>query len=363
MRSVSMKRGLALLLSLLMVLSSVAALLTLTVSAAAKIEHTIQNGTGNREPIRVGESFSYRASVKYEFSSFGFNMPTWNKTDSACTLHLYKWQGSYDATVAGTPIASRRFDPMVDGHCNWVTFDPQPAGEYLFHITDASFDAGVWSNTSPVNSKGFLYLNGKEQRGEPELFLRFSKAVEDPFGTCEPSQDMLNKMEMYASAEGSTVYEIGESVGVRLNTLVPFSGMEAKFGTYYKDDIELDMSVYAWKGTFNATVAEAPVATERVRLADNQYASAVFGKQPAGDYLFLIHNMTTSPALYAYENTKGFEGEVYADGITSETATLMPFIRIHFTAEAEDYFAPCEVSGDLPDGTHTTPPRLRYPRG
>ena len=358
MKFISLKRSLALILSLLMILTSVATVLTVSVvttAAAAKIEHSIQNGTGNREPLRIGEGFSYRAKVEYSFHSFGFSMPTWEKKDSKATLCLFAWKGTYEATVASEPIVKKVFDPLVDGHTNWVTFDAQPAGEYLFHIDSASYDAGVWSNTSPVDSKGFLYLDGKEQRGEPELSIRFTQAVEDPFGTCEPSQDMLNKVELYDTANGVVIYDIGESVGVRLNTLVPFSGMEAKFGTYYKDDLELDMSVYAWKGTYNATVAEAPVATGRTKLKDNQYAEVIFGKQPAGDYLFLIHNMNSAPGLYTYENATGLEGEVYADGITNESYTLWPYIRIHFTAEAEEYYAPCVGSGDLPDGNHKTP--------
>ncbi|MBQ3508331.1 MAG: hypothetical protein IJA91_07265, partial [Clostridia bacterium] len=87
-------KALALLLSVLMVLTCFTVILT--VSAAGATEHTVQNGTGNREPIRIGQGFSYRASVKYSFNSFGFNMPTWEKKDSACTLYLYKWQGSYE---------------------------------------------------------------------------------------------------------------------------------------------------------------------------------------------------------------------------------------------------------------------------
>ena len=346
-------KALALLLSVLMVLTCFTVILT--VSAAGATEHTVQNGTGNREPIRIGQGFSYRASVKYSFNSFGFNMPTWEKKDSACTLYLYKWQGSYEDTVAGTPIAAQRFDPMVDGRCNWVTFDPQPAGEYLFHIADASYDAGVWTNTSPVDSKGFLYIDGKEQRGEPELRLRFTEAVEDPYGVCTPSQDMLNKIELYDTADGVVIYDVNESVGVRLNTLVPVSGMEAKFGTYYRDDIELSMSVYAWKGAYNATVAEEPLSTGKTVLKDNQYAEVAFDKIPAGDYLFLIHGANTSPGLYTYAAATGFEGVVYADGITNESSSLMPYIRLHFTAEADEYFAPCVGGADLPDGNHKTP--------
>ena len=355
MKRFSFKRMLALCLSLLMMLSSLTAVLTFTVSAAPKKEHTIQNGTGKREPIRIGEGFSYRASVKYSFNSFGFSMPTWEKKDSRSTLYLFAWKGTYEATVASEPIAKQVFDPMVDGHTNWVTFDPQPAGEYLFHIADASYDAGVWTNTLPTGSKGFLYLNGKEQRGEPELSIRFTEAVEDPFGNCEQSQDMLNKVELYDSAEGVVIYDMNQSVGVRVNTTLPFTGMEAKFGTYYRDDIEVAMSVYAWKGTFDKTVAETPVGTGKTILKDNLYAEVTFGKIPAGDYLFLIHDMTQAPALYAYSTATGFEGEVYTDGTTGEFANIFPYVRIHFTGEADDYYAPCTAGEDAPDGNHKTP--------
>ncbi len=355
MKRFSFKRALALLLSLLMMLSALTAILTFTVSAAPKKEHTVQNGTGKREPIRVGQTYSYRASVLHPFTAFGINMPTWEKTDSACTLHLYKWQGTFEATVAGTPIASKTFDPMRDGARNWVEFDAQPAGEYLFHITDASYDAGVWTNTFPEDSKGFLYLDGVEQIGEPELFVRFAEAVEDPFGKCERSQDMLNKVEPYDSAEGVEIYQVNESIGLRLNTLVPFSGMEVKFGTYYRDDMEVTMSVYEWKGTYAATVAEKPAGTGRVTLKDNLYAEVSFGKLPAGDYLFLVHELNAVPGLYVYSDATGFEGDLYTDGIIGSTLNIFPYFRLHFTDEAEDYFAPCVGNGDLPDGNHKTP--------
>ena len=108
MKRFSFKRMLALCLSLLMMLSSLTAVLTFTVSAAPKKEYSIQNGTGKREPIRIGEGFSYRANVKYSFNSFGFSMPTWEKKDSKSTLYLYAWKGTYEATLAAEPIARRR---------------------------------------------------------------------------------------------------------------------------------------------------------------------------------------------------------------------------------------------------------------
>ncbi len=356
MRSNWFKRGTALLLCAVMVVAVFATVLTAVLPVhAAATEHSIQNGTGTREPVRVTGTFSYRANLKYGFSAFAFTMPTWNKTDSSCTLYVYKWQGSYDATVAGQPITTKRFDPMTDGGTNWVTFDPQPAGEYLFHVADVSADVGVWTNTSPVNSKGFMYLDGKEQRGEPELRVRFTESVEDPFNNCEPSQDMLNKVSPYGSGASEGIFEMSNSVGLRLTTTTPVSGMEAKFGTYYQSDIEVSMSAYEWKGTYKDTVAAEPVGTGRVTLVDNQSVGVSFAKIPAGDYLFLIHNLSKAPALYVYGDVAGFEGVVYVDGNTGENITAYPVMKVHFTAEAEDYFTPCSASSDAPDGTHTAP--------
>ena len=186
MKKMRMKRLLALALCAVMVAAVFAAIIP--VSAASEV--SIQNGTGNREPIRVGKTYSYRAIVNGEFTAFGFCMPTWTKKDSYATLYLYKWQGTYDKTVASTPVASKVFNPLTDGAYHWVEFDAQPAGEYLFHIADGGADVGVWTCSSPTDSKGFLYINGVEQRGEPELKIRFTDAPAEPFGNCEPSGDI-----------------------------------------------------------------------------------------------------------------------------------------------------------------------------
>ena len=64
MKRFSFKRVLALCLCLLMMLSSLTAVLTFTAFAAPQKEYSIQIGTGNREPIRIGEGFSYRAKLE-----------------------------------------------------------------------------------------------------------------------------------------------------------------------------------------------------------------------------------------------------------------------------------------------------------
>ena len=154
---------------------------------------SVQNGTGTRGAVAVTKTYSYRAILNGSFDGFGYCLPTYNTTTAECTISMYKWEGNYADTVAKTPIVSERFVAMKDNATNWVRFDPQPAGEYLFHISDVKGQVGVWTNQNPKDSKGFLYLNGVEQRGEPELHFNFENdnVPEEPFGTCQASADAV----------------------------------------------------------------------------------------------------------------------------------------------------------------------------
>jgi hypothetical protein len=167
---------------------------------------SVQNGTGTRGAVAVSKTYSYRAIVNGSFDGFGYSMPTYNKTDSEATISLYKWEGSYEATVAKEPITSQRFAPLKDNDTNWVRFDAQPAGEYLFHISNPKGQVGVWTNQNPTDSKGFLYLNGVEQRGEPELHFNFENdnVPAEPFGTCQPSAEPRITKFPYTSSKNKT---------------------------------------------------------------------------------------------------------------------------------------------------------------
>jgi hypothetical protein len=114
----------------------------------------------------------------------------------------------------------------------------------------------------------------------------------------------------YTNQSGESVFNMNGSFGMRLNVASPFVGMQFKMATYMSTDMEIDMSVYAWKGTYAATVAEAPVATGRVGLVDNAMQGIRFDEVPAGDYLFLTENFNKSPAMYVYSSVKNFKGNV-----------------------------------------------------
>ena len=181
MKHANIKRILTAVLAAVM-LCSCAVCLILPASAA---DISVQNGTGSRGAVNVGESYAYRAIVNGEFTAFSLAMPTWTTTDSSCTLALFKWTGDPDDSLAAEPIASKRFDPMSDNATNKIEFDPQPAGEYLFAVIDANGSVGVWTNEGCTDNLGFLYVDGQEKNAQPELKITFTDKPAEPFGKCE----------------------------------------------------------------------------------------------------------------------------------------------------------------------------------
>ncbi|MBQ7911575.1 MAG: PT domain-containing protein [Clostridia bacterium] len=181
MKKYSVKRVLTAVLAALM-LATCAVGLVLPASAA---EVSVQNGTGTRGAVSVSTSYAYRAKVNGEFTAFSFAMPTWTQPDSACTLALYKWTGDPEDSLKAEPIATQRFDPMKDNATNKITFDPQPAGEYLFAVIEPRGSVGVWTNENCTDNLGFLYSDGQEKNSLPELKITFTEDLAEPFGKCE----------------------------------------------------------------------------------------------------------------------------------------------------------------------------------
>ena len=143
----------------------------------------------------------------------------------------------------------------------------------------------------------------------------------------------------------------------------PFNGVEFDLATYTATDMEADMSVYEWKGTYADTVAVDPIVTNRFVLVDNSMQGISFKSLPAGEYLFLVHNASKPPAIYTFTQVTGFEGNVYKDGFPASGAVAYPDMQIIFSEEApgNDYFSQCEDPGDAIDGNHTPPAEYVIP--
>ncbi len=360
-----MKRNAKRMLTVLLCITMLAGALAVPLGIwAAGGEVSIQNGSGTRGAVQVSDSLAYRAKVNGAFTAFSFTMPTWSTSDSSCTLSLYTWKGSFDKTVAATPLASEDFDALVDNAVNTVAFPEQPAGEYLFYIGNVKGKAGVWMNTQVKDPKGFFYENGSEGRGEPELKITFTDIPAEPFGVCEPSVGTRVQQIPYTEAAGSAVTELNGSVGMLVDTAAPFVGVEFKLATYMVDDLQATFSVYKWQRDYDTTTSAAPVAEGRISLMDNAYQGITFEEQPAGKYLVLVHSASGTTAYYHYPTVKACSGVFYKDGYAVNVATPgYPQLRMTFTEDlgSEAYFLPVTAESDDVDGNHTPPAAYEIP--
>ena len=196
-------KRMALLLAALMVLTALTGALMGVVAVAA--EGNIQSDTPKkinawsgsapgRGPQQVSEGSVYGIRMHYgaPFNAVEVSMPTWSTSDSAATLSIYKWQESFEDTIASTPIAKQVFDPAKDNAFNKLSFDEQPAGEYLVTISEVRGQVGVWK-TNVTTGKGFAYMDGGETAADWEMRVYFTKTPVEPFFQCESANTVDGK--------------------------------------------------------------------------------------------------------------------------------------------------------------------------
>ena len=272
----TLKRVLSCFLGLILLLSCMTCLIL--PSSAAEV--SVLNGTGARGAAQVTGYYAYRAKVNGEFTAFSYAMPTWTTTDSACTLALFKWTGDADESVAGTPIASKRFDPMIDNATNKLTFDPQPAGEYLFAVIEPSGQVGVWTNENPTDTLGFLYTDGNEKNALPELKITFTEDLAEPFGKCESVADAIDGThtppEEYVIPDNSLIktHEVMPDTWVFTDGLGRVSLTNAEVGDP-REDKTIAMFFWTWHNS-RPTVINVNDAAEKYPEAVRDYNHPVW---------------------------------------------------------------------------------------
>ena len=230
---------------------------TFRANAASSVK-AYDESTDSHEPLRVdadsGE-LGQRVKVTEEFYAFGFNMPTWNTSDGAATLSVFKWDRDYDRTVAAEPLYSREFNRLLDNAFNNVRFKdtPLPAGEYLFLIHNAEGTVGCYSRSSNV-SKGFCYQNGAEFSIDLELTISFSgNNIKDPFEQCQSVSELfefIDPPKEYVIPADSLIY----THNVQPDTWV-FTDALGREGLTYKDiggvrdDKTIALFFWTWHNT------------------------------------------------------------------------------------------------------------------
>ncbi len=116
---------------------------------------------------KPGDTAALRFTADSSFLAIDVHCPSWSNNIGNLTLTLYKWNSSYNTTIAGNPIAQKTFENFNDNAWLKLTFNPQEPGEYLWVLSDPTEVVGVWKNANSKN-QATSYFNGLPVSGDYE---------------------------------------------------------------------------------------------------------------------------------------------------------------------------------------------------
>ncbi len=135
---------------------------------------------GSCAPKQITSDYCIRLNLGASFEAIKVVMCTWTTTDSEASLALYRWSTDYNTTISSEPIAYKKMTPLQDNSDNELTFEEQPAGEYLFRVADIKGTVGVFTRDMSV-SKGYCYTTGQESRADWWMWVSFTETPAEPF--------------------------------------------------------------------------------------------------------------------------------------------------------------------------------------
>ncbi len=143
-----------------------------------------------RAPMPITSDYGIHLHMGAPFDAVIPCMPTWNTSDSEATLSLYKWDTTYEKTIAAEPIATKRFAPLKDNDFNKLSFDEQPAGEYFIRIHEVKGQVGVWYMDKKVGG-GYCYEDGQESASDWQMQVSFTKTPLQAFIPVKSAADAI----------------------------------------------------------------------------------------------------------------------------------------------------------------------------
>ncbi len=156
-------------------------------------------------------TYGYRIKLGAPFNRIAVTLYTWSwsTVTPQVTMSLFKWNGTYEETIKGTPVATTHFSKVNNDVAHNFSFDEQPAGEYVIALTDPVGCVGVRWRDSRV-SKGYAYLGiDVEEAVDWEMTVSFTKTPVEPFPECELSNGATGDHPVpdeYVIPEDSLIY-------------------------------------------------------------------------------------------------------------------------------------------------------------
>ena len=195
-------RFLAVILALVITVSTIAVLMTAVhaddsniasdKAVTVKAFDTAELATHTARQFTEGTPIGIRLGLGAPFNQFTLCMPIWGDKTVCLTLALYKWDTNFDTTREKAPVATKKIENHPDNGHAMLSFDEQPAGEYLICIDEFSGGRlGAWQMSDAV-SHAYTYESGVEKAASWEISVSFTKTPVEPFLPLESTKDAID---------------------------------------------------------------------------------------------------------------------------------------------------------------------------
>jgi len=327
-----MKKTLALILSLLMVVS----MMVISVSAGAK--NTWSNGEESFFDCKDSEhSVALRFEITGDGKWTGIAHHTAGDAAATCDLYVYAWSNNYAETVAGEPLYSVKGVTAGDGTYSWCAKPHMfpdggfPKGEYLTVMTNFKDTVNGIRNYFKAGAvAGFkVYQNGAA-KGDYSMMWQLqldgawynSNATFEDTETPAPAPapavktvtafSVLNQNIQGVFVTSNANNETEKEVALRfatsevLTAIYPYMAGSAKKGD---NPSTMDVKVYQWKNNYAETVSGTPVVVnDDLVFGDKKWTNWSQNilpegtELPAGEYLVVLNDMQADWAIRSYIN-------------------------------------------------------------
>ncbi len=235
------------------------------------------------------------------FDRISVHTASWNNDLGSLRFELYRWNASYQETLAGTPIASEDYIDIPDNTIARLDLDtPAEAGEYLLVMSNITEnkqeEVGVWI-WNGASSRCRTYKDDAEYANCVVMYLNCLEDKDDPYGTLSPAVPDMVPIEQ----TDRDLYTFGEYIGYKMEehsryglqfrSKSAFGGVEVYIPTVPANaDAHLTLSLYDWKDNFATSVKGTPVATRTVKDIQPFNWVSLNADLPAGEYLLVLED-------------------------------------------------------------------------
>ena len=267
--------------------------------------------TSARGAQQIGQNSALQFRTTMPFSGIALTAASWNNNIGSIRMSLYKWDGSYDQTLCGTPLATEDYVDFVDNLTLKFLFDTVDAGEYLLYMENITGNTteqvGYWGYGS-TRENVRSYKNHAIYDFCPGISVLCGEEVADPFAPISevnPDASALEPSESDLYPQNDT-YEYGldedSKYGVQFKTSAAFSGCEVYIPSVAIGENTLTLELYKWNSNYSQTIKSAPVASTTLTGVKRSNWATLSGEFAAGEYLFVIKNGTNGMTVAVVES-------------------------------------------------------------